>query len=46
MFLVYQLWELNLAHTWLGFLSENEALKTLDIAVKTDDENDCGDLFK
>ena len=35
-----------MTHTWLGFLSGNEAIKTLDFALKTNDENDCEDLLK
>jgi len=37
----------SILHTlWVGFLFENEALKTLENAVKTDAENGCGVLLK
>ena len=36
------IWKLVLHTLWVGFLFEDEALKTLENTVKTDAENRCG----
>jgi len=41
----YANFESSMYHTLDSVFSLKKALKTLDIAMKTDEENDCGDLL-